>query len=70
MKADRNNLHADLKFLTELRPFRNYQNHESLATVVSYIKQVFTDDGLEVKEQKWMVNNQEYTNVIGVFTPG
>ena len=70
MNANKNNLYTDLKFLTELRPFRNYQNHESLAAVVSYIKQVFTDAGLDVKEQKWMVNNQEYTTVIGVYNPG
>ena len=46
MNANKNNLYTDLKFLTELRPFRNYQNHDSLAAVVSYIKLVFTDAGL------------------------
>jgi Zn-dependent M28 family amino/carboxypeptidase len=66
-KAIQNRLYSDVKFLTELRPFRNYQNLDSLKNVVHYIKTVFLQAGLEVKEQKWMAMGNEYTNVIGIY---
>lgn len=69
-KAQQLRLYADVQFLTELRPFRNYLNAESLAKVVTYIKKEFTDAKLLLKEQTWMADGREYTNVIGVYNPG
>jgi len=67
MKAQKNRLYSDVQFLTELRPYRNYQNLESLARVVEYVKGVFEKAGLTIKEQKWMAEGNEYTNVIGEY---
>ncbi len=67
MKANTSRLYEDVRFLTELRPFRNYQNLASLAQVVDYIKNEFEQAGLEVQYQKWTVAGNEYTNVIGVY---
>ena len=36
-KAQQKRLYHDVLFLTELRPFRNYQNLDSLNRVVNYI---------------------------------
>jgi Zn-dependent M28 family amino/carboxypeptidase len=69
-KARPDRLYADVEFLTELRPYRNYLNSDSLAKVVNYIKAVFTDAQLSVREQTWMADGREYTNVIGVYHPG
>ena len=70
MTAQKNRLCQDVKFLTELRPYRNYQNPESLKKVCDYIKDCFINAGLEVEEQKWTANGQEYTNVIGSYNKG
>ena len=67
MKANTSRLYEDVRFLTELRPFRNYQNLASLAQVVDYIKNEFEQAGLEVQCQKWNAAGNEYTNVIGVY---
>lgn len=69
-KANTSRLFSDVKFLTELRPFRNYQNLDSLKQVVEYVKNEFIQAGLEVKEQKWEASGEEYTNVIGVYNGG
>lgn len=67
MKAEKERMYEDVKFLTELRPYRNYQNKGSLQKVCEHIKQVFLDAGLTVSEQKWTVGNEEFTNVIGIY---
>ncbi len=67
MKANTSRLYEDVRFLTELRPFRNYQNLASLAQVVDYIKNEFEQAGLDVRYQKWTAAGNEYTNVIGVY---
>ena len=67
MKAEKERMYEDVKFLTELRPYRNYQNKESLKKVCEHIKQVFLAAGITVREQKWMVGKEEYTNVIGIY---
>lgn len=69
MKAEKERMYEDVKFLTELRPYRNYQNKESLKKVCEHIKRVFLDAGLTVSEQKWMVGHEEFTNVIGIYQP-
>ena len=67
MKANTSTLYDDVRFLTELRPFRNYQNLESLAQVVDYVKIEFEKAGLTIQYQKWTAAGNEYTNVIGVY---
>ena len=67
MKANTSRLYDDVRFLTELRPFRNYQNLESLAQVVDYVKNEFEKAGLTIQYQKWTAAGNEYTNVIGVY---
>ncbi len=62
-----NRLYTDVQFLTELRPYRNYQNLESLAEVVSYISNEFEKSGLTIQFQKWEAAGNEYTNVIGIY---
>lgn len=70
MKAKKNRLYADVKFLTELRPYRNYLNLDTLTKVVIHIKEIFIESGLQVNEQKWIANGIEYTNVTGIYNPG
>jgi hypothetical protein len=70
MKALNNRLYLDTKFLTELRPYRNYQNIGTLDKVVTYIKEVMIKSGLTVKDQKWIADGKEYTNVIGIYNQG
>lgn len=70
MKAQKSRLYEDVRFLTELRPFRNHLNMESLGKVCSHILDQFSRSGLKTSEQKWVVNGREYTNVIGVYNAG
>jgi hypothetical protein len=70
MSAQTSRLYDDVRFLTELRPFRNYRNLYSLAWAASHIRHVMRDAGLEVSDQHWIADNLEYTNVIGVYNPG
>jgi hypothetical protein len=69
MKAEKERMYEDVKFLTELRPYRNYQNKESLKKVCEHIKRVFLDARFTVSEQKWMVGHEEFTNIIGIYQP-
>lgn len=67
MEAQTNRLYNDVKFLTDLRPYRNYLNLDSLTEVCLYIKEQFTMAGLFIEEQKWIVDGREYTNVIATY---
>jgi hypothetical protein len=67
MEAQKNRLYNDVKFLTDLRPYRNYLNLDSLAEVCLYIKEQFTKAGLLIEEQKWIADGREYTNIIGIY---
>ena len=67
MNAQKDRLYDDVKFLTEVRPYRNYQNIDSLETVSNYIKEEFIQAGLTVEEQQWFAQGEEYTNVIATF---
>ena len=50
-KAKTTRLIQDVKFLTELRPFRNYQNLDSLKKVADYIKKEMSMAGFDDKSQ-------------------
>ena len=66
MNASKELLYKHVEFLTTLRPFRNYQNLESLAKVCHYLKREFEKNGLEPVEQKFTAQGSEYKNIIEV----
>ena len=67
MKANRNNLYQHVEFLTQLRPFRNYLNLDSLEKVCDYLKAEFEKYGLVPSEQKFIVRGQEYKNILATY---
>jgi hypothetical protein len=67
IKADKERIYNDVKFLTELRPYRNYSNIESLEKVCDYLKNEFSKTGLEVEEQKWIADGNVYKNIIASY---
>ncbi|TDG36086.1 M28 family peptidase [Pedobacter changchengzhani] len=67
MHSSKNNMYADVEFLTSIRPYRNYKNLGSLKAVSDYIKQEFTKIGLPCTEQKWQAKGEEYTNIIASY---
>jgi Zn-dependent M28 family amino/carboxypeptidase len=70
MNANKDLLYQHVEFLTTLRPFRNFQNLESLEKVCDYLKSEFTKYGLEPVEQKYVVQGSEYKNVIASYNGG
>ena len=69
MDANRDKLFQHVEFLTTLRPFRNYQNLESLQKVCRYLKSAFDKYGLETVEQKFDAQGSEYKNIIASYNP-
>ena len=69
IEADKEQLYKHVEFLTTLRPFRNYQNLESLKKVCDYLKEEFRQYGLEPREQSYTVEGQEYQNIIASYHP-
>lgn len=69
MKAQIPRLYADVEFLTEIRPFRNYQNLEVLEKVCDYLKDAFAQAGYESTEQKWLADGEIYKNIIASYQP-
>ena len=69
MKADQTRLHADVEFLTELRPARNYRHPASLNQAADYIKTEFEKLNCRVEEQPFRVDGQLYRNIIASFGP-
>lgn len=58
-----------LKYLTQIQPSRNYRNIDSLNNVASYLEDRFKDIGLETSFQNYVVDNNEYKNVIATLNP-
>ena len=58
-----------LKYLTQIQPPRNYRNIDSLNNVASYLDDRFKDIGLETYFQNYVVDNNEYKNVIATLNP-
>ena len=58
-----------LKYLTQIQPPRNYRNIDSLNNVASYLDDRFKDIGLETSFQNYVVDNNEYKNVIATLNP-
>ncbi len=67
IKADQERIYNDVKFLTELRPYRNYLNIGSLEKVCDYLINEFSKTGLEVEEQKWIAEGNVYKNIIASY---
>ena len=67
MNANKTRIYKDVEFLTQIRPYRNYQNVETLRKVCNYIIKEFTELGLDYEEQKWIANGKEYTNIIASY---
>lgn len=60
-------IYQDVKFLTEIRPYRNYKNIDTLNKVADYIKNEFEKINLDVEEQKFIADKNEYKNIIGSY---
>ena len=67
MNANRNRLYKDVKFLTDISPYRNYQNLNSLRKAAGYIKDEFSRTGLDIELQEWEASGNMYSNVIGSY---
>ena len=53
-----------LKYLTQIKPARNYKNIDSLNNVALYLENRFKDIGLKTLFQSFLVDGNEYKNVI------
>jgi Zn-dependent M28 family amino/carboxypeptidase len=58
-----------LKYLTQIKPARNFKNIDSLNNVASYLENRFKDIGLETSFQNFLVDENEYKNVIATLNP-
>ena len=67
MYADKDRLYQHVKFLTTLRPFRNYRNLDSLETVCDYLKCEFDRYELTPEEQTFNAKGAEYKNIIASY---
>ena len=68
-RAQAQRMYEDVSFLTQLRPFRNYENLESLTAVVNYLKKELGLLSQGFFEQKWMAEGNEYANLIHSYQP-
>lgn len=59
-----------MEFLTSVRPYRNYQNLDSLDKVSTYISGEFNASGYSCVEQKWVAEGNEYKNIIASWQKG
>ena len=67
MKADKDLLYQHVEFLTTLRPFRNYQNLESLEKVSLYLRNEFKKYQFEPITQTFTAQGTEYKNIIASY---
>jgi len=61
------NLKQSVKYLADIRPYRNYINIESLDKIASYIADTFSSFGLLTEVQSFDVKGINYKNVIGQY---
>tara|TARA_B110000285_G_scaffold85871_1_gene98510 strand:+ start:1206 stop:2072 length:867 start_codon:yes stop_codon:yes gene_type:complete len=64
MDANKERMYQDVDFLTSLRPYRNYNNLDSLEQVCDYIKDEYDKLGWSSQEQTWEAEGKEYKNII------
>ena len=67
MDANKDLLYQHVEFLTTLRPFRNYQNLDSLEKVCDYLEREFSEYGMEPAEQKFVVQGSEYKDITASY---
>ena len=67
--SSKKNIYTHVDFLTNIRPYRNFKNIESLQKTKEYISRTFDSYGLQVTEQKWLAESKEYSNVIASYEP-
>ncbi|PRM94197.1 M28 family peptidase [Aliarcobacter cryaerophilus] len=58
-----------LKYLTQIQPPRNFKNINSLNNIASYLENRFKDIGLKTFFQNFIVDKNEYKNVIATLNP-
>jgi hypothetical protein len=63
-KAIKSRLYKHVDFLTAIRPYRNFENLESLEKVSKYISEEFVSCGFACEEQKWVAEGNEYANIV------
>ena len=63
-KTLKERLYKDVDFLCGIRPYRNYQNLDSLEEAARYISGEFSGFGYVCEEQRWMAEGNEYKNII------
>lgn len=61
------NLKSHVEFLTNMRPYINYLNIQSMDKTAAYIKEKFEGYDLETEEQRFEVHGKEYKNIIGTI---
>jgi len=67
--VDKKLLETHVRILSEKYSPRNYQNIENLNAVANYIKKQFEGMGGTVQEQKYIVDGDEYKNIIVALGP-
>ncbi len=67
--VDKERLENDVRFLTELQPARNYLNIQSLNKAADYVFEELSKLDCRVERQKFVVQGNEYQNVIAHFGP-
>lgn len=65
--AIRKRLYKDVEFLCNIRPYRNYQNLDSLDKACRYISDEFASYGYKPVEQLWEAEGNAYKNIIASF---
>ncbi|HEV7348539.1 M28 family peptidase [Telluribacter sp.] len=70
MNAQITRLYQDVEFLTTIKPYRNYQNLQSLERVVTYLEREFKEAGSPTEIQTWVAAGNEYKNIIASYNPG
>lgn len=69
-EADKQRLFNDVKFLTEIKPARNYRNMASLDKAAAYVFDELTKAGLKAEYQEFKVDGRTYRNVIAFYNHG
>ena len=70
INISKNRLYDDVNFLSSIKPPRNYKNIDSLNRCADYIfNEFYKLDFFSVKFQKYMVENDEYKNIIASCGP-
>jgi Zn-dependent M28 family amino/carboxypeptidase len=67
MHANKDLLYQHVKFLTTLRPFRNFRNLASLEKVCRYLSGEFDKYGLARVEQLFTAQGSDYKNIIASY---